>query len=305
MSGNWRDLQEVCAADDRSTSFSYDECLEACPWNLGQTSANGYCVCAKNYAINKDRTGCTKKGSSECQRTVMMTDEDYSGETCTGNATCDPEKYKLGQDGTLCIPLGQEEGCRFFVVTELQELSCVKKCATDYYKDLGAKKCVRAQDTWSQPKTVLVLGNRYQYWQRRATSYAEFDLKIVGNEKKAAYFEMARLIVALRLRATGQTYPQYAPVVFFSAISLRACDFQLSAGTPLDSAILAIRLLVSPQLVGCHLFSSFQTDIKYKTAIRDNGNVATVKNCIIDLDGTLDDAFQKISGNVELPSNGQ
>ena len=58
-----------------------------------------------------------------------------------------------------------------------------------------------------------------------------------------------------------------------------------------NSAVLARKLLTSPNLLHCFFFSSFAKPTKYPAALWTGANAPALINCRTDLQGALDDAF--------------
>ena len=99
------------------------------------------------------------------------------------------------------------------------------------------------------------------------------------------------------LRVTGKEV-SYAPAAFFTAKILITCEFQYTAQSVRGSAVLAIRLLTSPRLIHCLLFSSFEKAGKYPAAMRTDGRAATAERCVVDLDREADGLRLAGTGNI-------
>ena len=105
-----------------------------------------------------------------------------------------------------------------------------------------------------------------------------------------AFLMAGGTISSLILRVTGKE-ASYAPAAFFAAKMLVGCEFQYTAKRVKNSAVLALKLLASPKLRNCLLFSSFDSPETYRTALRSNANAPTLTGCKVDLQGVPDEPF--------------
>ena len=83
---------------------------------------------------------------------------------------------------------------------------------------------------------------------------------------------------------------------------LFSCRFQFTAPHPAGSAVLGVRLLVSPSVVSCSFFSFFLASGDYPTLAVRNGNSARVSGTVVELDGNIDGWLKaEGAGNRILP----
>lgn len=102
------------------------------------------------------------------------------------------------------------------------------------------------------------------------TSYSAADLNIAGRGSASAFLEMQGQVIGARLRVTTATEISFAPVIFFQGDALFQCELQFTAPRPMRSAVLAVKLLRTVSLAGCHLFSGFKDSGPYPFAIFRN-----------------------------------
>lgn len=60
----WRQIDEICTAEDRSLSLDYSECVEKCGDN--EEIDHGHCRCNYRSALSEEKNACVP--SSQCDR---------------------------------------------------------------------------------------------------------------------------------------------------------------------------------------------------------------------------------------------
>lgn len=60
----WRQIDEVCTAEDRALSLDYSKCVEKCSDN--EFVSYGCCACKIDSALDEEKNSCVPR--SQCNR---------------------------------------------------------------------------------------------------------------------------------------------------------------------------------------------------------------------------------------------